>query len=147
MEVEGSRHEADNDRHCGDKEEWQRTLQRDDTMQERGRDTGQPEQTERALPVALPGDDVHRETAGGDDEAGNDDRGHITRQGSNLVRWAAIEAVARYHGGAPIEPTFQRVAKRRGIMIARVAAARKLLSLVYYGLRDGEIRCLAREAS
>jgi|GEM_PF-4839057 hypothetical protein len=28
-------------------------------------------------------------------------------------------------------------------MIARVAAARKLLSLVYYGLRDGEIRCLA----
>jgi hypothetical protein len=29
-------------------------------------------------------------------------------------------------------------------MIARVAAARKLLSLVFYGLRDGEIRCLAR---
>ena len=28
-------------------------------------------------------------------------------------------------------------------MIARVAAARKLLTLVYYGLRDGEIRCLA----
>jgi hypothetical protein len=33
-------------------------------------------------------------------------------------------------------------------MIARVAAARKLLSLVYYGLRDGEIRCLTpQEAS
>jgi hypothetical protein len=32
-------------------------------------------------------------------------------------------------------------------MIARVAAARKLLTLVFYGLRDGEIRCLAREAS
>jgi hypothetical protein len=30
-------------------------------------------------------------------------------------------------------------------MIARVAAARRLLSLVYYGLRDGEIRCLAQE--
>jgi transposase len=74
-------------------------------------------------------------------------RGHITRQGNNLVRWAAIEAVARYHGGPPIEPTFARVAKRRGTMIARVAAARKLLSLVYYGLRDGEIRCLSREAS
>jgi hypothetical protein len=28
-------------------------------------------------------------------------------------------------------------------MIARVAAARKLLSLVYYGLRDEEIPCLA----
>jgi hypothetical protein len=31
-------------------------------------------------------------------------------------------------------------------MIARVAAARKLLSLIFYGLRDGESRCLAREA-
>ncbi|MGH9096911.1 MAG: IS110 family transposase, partial [Acidimicrobiales bacterium] len=28
-------------------------------------------------------------------------RGHITKQGSALVRWAAIEAVVRYHGGAP----------------------------------------------
>ena len=26
----------------------------------------------------------------------------------------------------------------------RVALARKVLTLVYYGLRDGEIRCLAR---
>ena len=73
-------------------------------------------------------------------------RGHITKQGSTLVRWAAIEAVARYHGGAPIAPAFTRIAKRRGVMIARVAAARKLLSLIFYGLRDGEIRCLAREA-
>jgi hypothetical protein len=40
-----------------------------------------------------------------------------------------------------------RIQKRRGTMIARVAAARKLLTLVFYGLRDGEIRCLAREAS
>ena len=74
-------------------------------------------------------------------------RGHITRQGSTIARWAAIEAVVRYHGGAPIAPSFTRIAARRGTMIARVAAARKLLSLVYYGLRDGEIRCLAKEAS
>jgi transposase len=72
-------------------------------------------------------------------------KGHITKQGSNLVRWAAVEAVARYHGGAPIDPTYRRVAQRRGTMIARVAAARKLLTLVYYGLRDGEIRCLAEK--
>jgi hypothetical protein len=39
-----------------------------------------------------------------------------------------------------------RIAKRRGVMIPRVAAARKLLNLIFYGLRDGEIRCLAREA-
>jgi hypothetical protein len=62
------------------------------------------------------------------------------------VRWAAIEAVARYHGGAPTAPAFTRIAKRRGVMIARVAAARKLLSLIFYRLGDGEIRCLAREA-
>ncbi len=74
-------------------------------------------------------------------------RGHITKQGNHLVRWAAVEAVARYRGGAPILPTYTRVAKRRGANIAKVAAARKLLSLVYYGLRDGHIRCLAEEAS
>lgn len=66
--------------------------------------------------------------------------------GSKLVRWAAIEAVARYHGGAPIRASYQRTAARRGNKVARVAAARKLLSLVYYGLRDGEVRCLAGAA-
>jgi hypothetical protein len=53
--------------------------------------------------------------------------------------------VARYHGGSPIAPSFRRIAERRGKYIARVAAARKLLTLVFYGLRDGEIRCLARQ--
>jgi hypothetical protein len=52
----------------------------------------------------------------------------------------------RYHGGDPIAPAFRRISERRGKMIARVAAARKLLTLVYYGLRDGEIRCLAHRA-
>jgi hypothetical protein len=55
-------------------------------------------------------------------------RGHITKQGNHLVRWAAIEAVARYKGGEPIAPTYTRVARRRGRMIGRVAAARKLLT-------------------
>jgi len=63
------------------------------------------------------------------------------------VRWAAVGTVARYHGGAPIAPAFRRVQERRGTMIARVAAARKLLTLVYYGLRDGEVRCLRKEAA
>ena len=31
-------------------------------------------------------------------------------------------------------------------LAARVALARKVLTLVYYGLRDGEIRCLAKAA-
>jgi transposase len=74
-------------------------------------------------------------------------KGGITKQGSTIVRWAAVEAVARYNGGDMIAPTFRRIAERRGKMIARVAAARKLLTLVYYGLRDGEIRCLGRQAA
>ena len=73
-------------------------------------------------------------------------RGHITKMGSTLVRWAAIEAVARYRGGEPIRDTYYRLSEKRGRKIARVAAARKLLTLVFYGLRDGEIRCLQREA-
>jgi len=72
-------------------------------------------------------------------------RGRITKQGSTIVRWAAIEAVARYHGGELIAPAYRRIAERRGPMIARVAAARKLLTLIYYGLRDGEIRCVAQQ--
>ncbi|HET6915195.1 MAG TPA: IS110 family transposase, partial [Acidimicrobiales bacterium] len=78
-------------------------------------------------------------------------KGKITKQGSTIVRWVLVESVARYHGGAPIEPTYRRIAERRGgkigNKIAKVAAARKLLTLVFYGLRDGEIRCLAREAA
>ena len=70
-------------------------------------------------------------------------RGRITKQGSALVRWAAVEAISR-HRDPVITALYARVAERRGNNIARVAAARKLLGLVYYGLRDGEIRCLAR---
>jgi transposase len=72
-------------------------------------------------------------------------RGRITKQGNRLVRWAAVEAVQKVHGGA-IGALRGRLTERRGANIAKVAAARKLLTLVYYGLRDGHIRCLARPA-
>jgi transposase len=71
-------------------------------------------------------------------------RGSITKQGSKLVRWAVIEAVSRYHGGPRLAGDFRRIAERRGTNKARVAVARKVLTLVYYGLRDGQIRCLAQ---
>jgi len=74
-------------------------------------------------------------------------KGPITKQGSRLVRWAAIEAVSRNHGGSFLQETARRVSQRRDNRnIGRVAAARKLLTLVFYGLRDGEIRCLANRA-
>ncbi|WP_432980012.1 hypothetical protein [Dactylosporangium sp. CA-233914] len=39
-----------------------------------------------------------------------------------------------------------RIDERRGNNIANVAAARERLTLVFYGLRDGLIRCLAQSA-
>ncbi len=66
-------------------------------------------------------------------------RGRITKQGSTLVRWAAVEAVQRVRRG-PIAATRARIATTRGANIGKVAAARKLLTLVYYGLRDGLLR-------
>jgi transposase len=70
-------------------------------------------------------------------------RGPITNQGPRLVRWAAVEAVQRLPGGSNQAADFHRIADRRGTGIGRVAAARKLLTLVFYGLRDGRVRCLA----
>jgi transposase len=72
-------------------------------------------------------------------------RGHITKQGNRLVRWAAVEAVQRVHRGG-IGAARARIGERRGANIAKVAAGRKLLTLVYYGLRDGHIRSVSRAA-
>jgi transposase len=69
-------------------------------------------------------------------------RGRVTKQGSKLVRWAAIEAVAKNRGGTRLQADYHRIAERRGKQKARTAVARKLLVYVYYGLRDGVIRSL-----
>jgi hypothetical protein len=60
-----------------------------------------------------------------------------------------IEAISRYHGGPRLAADYHRLADRRGKNKARVAIARRVLTLAYYGLRDGEIRCLneQREAA
>jgi transposase len=73
-------------------------------------------------------------------------RGGVTKQGSRLVRWAVIEGTVRYHGGLKLAADWRAIAERRGKHKATVAIARKVLTLVYYGLRDGEIRCLAKAA-
>ena len=72
-------------------------------------------------------------------------RGPITKQGSRILRWAAIEAASRHHGSQA--ERFEAIAARRDSRkIARVALARHIVTLAYYGLRDGEIRCLADKA-
>jgi transposase len=76
-------------------------------------------------------------------------RGRITKQGNKLVRPAAVEAVGRAPAGpGGMREIRDRIVQRRGAdarNIGKVAAARKLLTLVFYGLRDGEIRALARQ--
>jgi len=69
-------------------------------------------------------------------------RGHVTKQGSRLVRWAAVEAVQVLPHDLKLRHDRDRIAARRGRAVGKVAAARKLLTLVFYGLRDGHIRCL-----
>jgi transposase len=69
-------------------------------------------------------------------------RGRITKQGSTLVRWAAVEAVQRVGAHTRLGQTRDRVGERRGRNIGAVAAARQLTTLVFYGLRDHHIRCL-----
>jgi transposase len=72
-------------------------------------------------------------------------RGPITKVGcgSTLVRWAAVEAAQRTPASAGwLAGTRAQITARRGRNIATVAVARRLLTLVYYGLRDGHIRAL-----
>jgi hypothetical protein len=69
-------------------------------------------------------------------------RGPITKQGSALIRWAAVEAAHCADHAAWLSEKRTVIAGRRGRNVATVAVARRLLTLVYYGLRDGHIRAL-----
>ena len=69
-------------------------------------------------------------------------RGRITKQGSRLVRWAAVESIKRVGPGTRVGALRDRVAARRGANIAAVAAARQQMEYVFYALRDGHVRAL-----
>jgi transposase len=71
-------------------------------------------------------------------------RGHITKQSSKLVRCAGCRShrapTRHVEGRTGPHPDASHAAPK---IIAKIAAARKLLTLVYYGRRDGHIRALA----
>jgi transposase len=69
-------------------------------------------------------------------------RGRITKQGSRLVRWAAVESVKRLGPATVVGAYKARVADRRGNNIGTVAAARKQTEFVFYALRDHHVRAL-----
>jgi transposase len=77
-------------------------------------------------------------------------RGHITKQGSPVLRWAMVEAIQHQPAGSPPRDLKEAIIGRRGMEarnIAKAAAARKLLTCVFYAMRDGEVRSLARRAA
>jgi hypothetical protein len=64
-----------------------------------------------------------------------------------MLRWALIEAIQRVPANSVTGGIKAAIIARRGKeakSIAKVAAARRLLTLVFYGLRDGRIRCLPK---
>ena len=63
-------------------------------------------------------------------------RGHITKQGSRWLRWIMVEAAARAGAAPGLRAFADPIAARRGNRIARVALARRLLTLAFYALRD-----------
>jgi transposase len=69
-------------------------------------------------------------------------RGRVTKQGSRLVRWAAVESVKRLGPHTRVGILRDRVADRRGGNIGAVAAARQQVEYVFYALRDGHVRAL-----
>jgi transposase len=69
-------------------------------------------------------------------------RGRITKQGSRLVRWAAVESVQILPKTSTIGAFRDRVAAKRGRGIGVVTAARKQIGYVYYALRDHHVRAL-----
>jgi transposase len=70
-------------------------------------------------------------------------RGHVTKQGSRMLRWAVTEAIQRQPAGTRPRQVKDAVIARRGKEaknIAKVAAARELLCDVFYAMRDGRAR-------
>jgi hypothetical protein len=75
--------------------------------------------------------------------------GHLTKQGSPVLRWAMVGAIQHQPAGSQACELKDRIIARRGSgarNIAKAAAARKLLTCVCYALRDGQVRSLAAHA-
>ena len=70
-------------------------------------------------------------------------RGHVSKQGSRMLRWALCEAVQHQPAGTRPQQAKDGIIARRGKdarNIAKTAAARVLLTQVFYALRDGHVR-------
>jgi tRNA(Ile) lysidine synthetase-like protein len=67
-----------------------------------------------------------------------------------VLRWALAGAIQRLPADTPVRAVRDNIIARRGSQarnIAKVAAARYLLTCVYYAMRDGHVRSLATRAT
>ena len=65
--------------------------------------------------------------------------GRITKQGSRWLRWILVEASTHAaNGDANFQKLYRRVSRRRGGNTARVAVARKVLTVIYAMLKRDE---------
>ena len=66
-------------------------------------------------------------------------RGHITKQGSRMLRWILIQSAQISHRSDPrFQSLHNRIAARRGNNKAIVAVAREMLTIAYYMLTRRE---------
>jgi len=63
--------------------------------------------------------------------------GHITKQGNAWLRWAALEAVTpAIKKDFSLRVLYSRLARRKGANVAKVAVARRLLTIIYRVLTE-----------
>jgi transposase len=77
-------------------------------------------------------------------------RGHVSRQGSRMLRWALVEAIQHQPAGTRPQQAKEAILARRGKQarnIAKTAAARVLLTQVFCALRDGHVRRASHPAA
>ncbi len=65
--------------------------------------------------------------------------GRITKQGSRWLRWICVEiSIHAANGDARFQSLYRRVLRRRGSATAKVAVARKILTVIYSMLSNNE---------
>ena len=77
-------------------------------------------------------------------------RGRVSKQGSRMLRWALVEAIQRAPAGTKPRQVKDAIIARRGADargIAKTAAARIMLTQVFYAMRDGHVRRVTSQAA
>lgn len=66
--------------------------------------------------------------------------GRITKQGNKWLRWAVVEAVyPAIRADHDLKVFYQKIARRKGANIAKVATARRLLTIIYKILKEKRV--------